>query len=116
MDLAQHTRLTLQPARIATGSDEAGVLVLAEGRIVAILVRLDAPFHGDAQGRWFLEVGFGRCAGTPAPFERLSDGLLWIAQRLDEDVTDLADLLAEADRVFIRAAGDGTGVPSPPPS
>jgi hypothetical protein len=76
MDQQPNAHLTTQTARIATGSeDECGVLVLAGNRIVAILVRLDAPFHGDAQGRWFLEVGFGRCVGTPAPFERLSDGL-----------------------------------------
>ena len=114
MDLAQHPRLALQPAKIATGCDETGILVLAEDRIVAILIRLDASCHEELQGRWFLEVGFGRCAGTPEPFERLSDGLLWIARQLDEEVTALADVLAEVDRAFIRAAEDGTGVRSRP--
>jgi hypothetical protein len=114
MDMAQHPGLKLQPARIATGSDETGVLVLAEGRIVAILVRLDAPFHGNLRGRWFLEIGFGRCAGTPEPFERLSDGLTWIARRLDEEAAVSTNAFAGADRFIIRAAEDGTGARSPP--
>ena len=46
--------LALEAARIATGSADAeGYLVRADGRLVAVLVRL-SDAQGELAGRWFL--------------------------------------------------------------
>jgi hypothetical protein len=55
--------LTLEPVRVANGYDEEGLLVFADDRLVAVLVRL-SDHHGELAGRLFLEVGFG---GLTAP-------------------------------------------------
>ena len=114
MSRSRRAHLAFEPARIETGSeDENGVLILADGRLVAIMVRLDAPFNEDAQGCWHLEAGFGRCVGTPAPFASLSDGLRWVGRRLDE-LANLPEILAEADRAFGPFAKFGAGFWSRP--
>lgn len=77
------SHLTVEPIRIATASeDEAGLLVLIDRRLAAVLSRLDAGYHGEARGRWFVEAAFGDCAvpATP-PHARLGDALRWIAER-----------------------------------
>ena len=52
--------IELQPIRVRTGSkDKEGRLVLADGELVAVLVRLDDEMHGSDRGKWFLEVMFG---------------------------------------------------------
>jgi hypothetical protein len=52
--------LTLQPARVATGDDEEGMLVFADDRLVAVLVHLSDE-NEIAPSDWYLEAGFGRC-------------------------------------------------------
>ncbi len=43
------------------GQDGAGMLVLADGQLTAVLVRLDGEAHPlDQRGRWHLEAGFGK--------------------------------------------------------
>ena len=60
--------LILQPMPVHTGSgDEEGRLVLAGGRLVAVLVRLADQAHAEMVGTWFLEAGFGPCARAAAP-------------------------------------------------
>jgi hypothetical protein len=75
--------LTLQSVRVDTGSeDEDGLLVFADGRLVAVLVRLSDE-HGDKAGRWFLEHGFGRLDGTTHPiFDDIETAQAWIAGRI----------------------------------
>lgn len=75
--------LILEPARVATGStDEEGYLVRADGRLVAVLVRL-SDAQGELAGRWFLEAGFGRCVAVDgAVFESLGEAEAWIQERL----------------------------------
>lgn len=77
------TLIILQPVTLDTGSsDQEGRLVLANGRVVAILVRLDAPEHEGIEG-WFLEVGLGRLRGLrPAPFDSLEAATRWVRQHL----------------------------------
>ena len=77
--------LILEPARVETGStDEEGYLVRADGRLVAVLVRL-SDAQGELAGRWFLEVGFGPCDSVDGPvFESLADAEVWIQERLPE--------------------------------
>jgi hypothetical protein len=75
--------LTLQPMRVATGSDEEGMLVLDEdGRLVAVLVRLSDQ-NEIAPGQWYLEAGFGQIDGIDHPaFADLDMAQDWIGHRL----------------------------------
>ena len=60
-------RLSLRDVPVRTGSqDREGRLVLADGELVAILVRLADEAHGSERGQWFLEVGFGSLTGGTA--------------------------------------------------
>jgi hypothetical protein len=74
--------LDLQSVRVQTGhEDEEGRLVFADGRLVAVLVRLSAQQEGLA-GLWFYEHGFGPFNGPAHPtFESLETALTWIEQR-----------------------------------
>jgi hypothetical protein len=76
--------LRLQPVRVATGSDdEEGVLVQADGRLVAVLVRLSGEEHGGLKGAWFLEAGFGACAAVNPPvFPSLDAAQDWIERQV----------------------------------
>lgn len=76
------TLVVLQPISVDTASsDHAGMLVMANGLLVAILVRLDAPEHARS-GTWFMEVGLGRLAGVRAPvFDTLEDATRWVRRR-----------------------------------
>ena len=77
------TLVVLQPIAVDTGSpDRTGMLVLANGLLVAVLVRLDTPEH-ERRGGWFMETGLGRFAGVRAPvFDNLEDATRWVRQRL----------------------------------
>lgn len=74
----------LQPIRVATRSaDEDGRLVLADGRLVAVLARLADTAQGKLVGSWYLEVGFGACAATrPLVFDTFEAAQAWIRCRL----------------------------------
>ena len=74
--------ITFQPIRVATGSDEEGMLVLdGEQRLVAVLVRLSDE-NEVAPGQWYLEAGFGRLDGGSHPtFSNLDEAQAWISQR-----------------------------------
>jgi hypothetical protein len=74
--------LTLQPVRVETGTeDEEGFLVFADGRLVAVLVRLSDQ-HETAAGQWFYECGFGRFDGPDHPvFSDLDAARRWIDRR-----------------------------------
>ena len=75
--------LQLQPIAVDTGSpDRDGMLVMANGLLVAVLVRLAEPEH-DNVGSWFLEVGFGRLQGQRVPtFPTLDDASRWLRRHL----------------------------------
>ncbi len=75
--------LTLQPVRVANGSDEEGLLVFDEHqRLVAVLTHLGEQYDG-LSGHWFLEVGFGRLHGPTQPtFADLDAAQGWISRRL----------------------------------
>ena len=77
--------LLLHPMPVHTGSgDQDGQLVLADGRLVAVLVRLDDTSHAGLVGAWFLEAGFGPCAHVVAPiFRDLDMARSWIRQQFD---------------------------------
>ncbi|MDR7036671.1 MULTISPECIES: hypothetical protein [Methylobacterium] len=75
--------IQVQPVRVETdSSDEAGELVFADGRLVAVLVQLSDEHEAEA-GMWFLEAGFGRLQTPDAPkFADLDEARAWIEQRL----------------------------------
>ncbi|MCJ2135193.1 hypothetical protein MKK69_14220 [Methylobacterium sp. J-026] len=61
------TLIVLQPISIDTGSpDRDGMLVIANGLLVAVLVRLAEPEHANV-GSWSMEAGFGRPQGLRVP-------------------------------------------------
>jgi hypothetical protein len=73
--------IEFQSCRIATLRDsEDACLVLADGVVMALLVRLD----GDATIKpgWFLQIGFGPCDQEGIVFETLEDAAAWVEQRL----------------------------------
>jgi hypothetical protein len=71
-----------------TGSDDRdGRLVTIDAHLVAVLVRLDSPIHGERRGGWFLEAGFGPCDGPAKPvFDQLEEAQDWIATRVRRSV------------------------------
>lgn len=73
----------LQPITVDTHSpDQTGMLVMVNGKLVAVLVRLDTPDH-DRRGAWYMEVGFGRLAGVRAPlFDTPEEAMRWMRHRL----------------------------------
>ncbi|WP_238313973.1 hypothetical protein [Methylobacterium crusticola] len=77
------TLVLLQPIAVDTGSpDREGMLVMANGLLVAVLVRLDTPEH-ERRGSWFLETGLGRLQGVRAPaFESLEEATRWLRKLL----------------------------------
>ena len=77
--------ITLQPIPVMTGSqDQEGRLVLADGQLVAVLVRLADGVHGDKRGGWFLETGYGRRNGPAHPvFASLDEAEIWVRRRVE---------------------------------
>lgn len=78
----RRAKFTLQSVRVATGTDEEGMLVFLDGRLVAVLVQL-SEVHDGLAGAWFLETGYGPLAGPDhSTFADLQAALDWIEQRL----------------------------------
>lgn len=76
--------LHLQPTRVATlqPEGEQGLLVMAESRLVAVLVHLSDEYGEDA-GKWHLEAAFGGVAHPGVPiFADLDEAQAWIEDRL----------------------------------
>lgn len=78
--------LSIQRVKVASdGGSEDGLLVNQGTLLVAILVCLAETFYEGDQGRWHLEVGFGRCEMKMMTFETLERALRWIADCLGLD-------------------------------
>jgi hypothetical protein len=80
-------QMTLQPMRVLIdGFDSEGRLILADGQLAAVIVRLDAEHHTTSlRGKWHLEAGFGKCAVVPADagtWDTPEDALAWIEEGL----------------------------------
>jgi len=96
-------QLTFHATRIAVDDcSEDGVLVFADGILIAVLACLEASFYGSDRGRWNLEAGFGRCAGTLTSFADLAAAAAWIAQRIGSDPR----AAAASARCFLAARDD----------
>ena len=84
--------------RIRTDSEDShGLLLLANGELVAILVELADEIHGDARGQWTIEATFGLNAPKrPALFPSAIDAASWVSQNIcsspfafDPSITEL---------------------------
>jgi len=80
--------LVCRPVLVDTASpDEKGCLVLANGRLVSVLVRvanIGVEQDREQMSGWQMEAGFGRCAVAVLPlFDTLGDALGWVRERLD---------------------------------
>ena len=74
--------VVMQPVAVDTASpDRNGMLVLASGMLIAVLVKLETPDH--EQPGWFLEATFGNLDRRSAPvFDTLDDATRWFRQRV----------------------------------
>ena len=76
-----------RPILVNTASpDEKGCLVLADGCLVAVLVRVadtNDEQDGNKLSGWQMEAGFGRCAVPVQPlFSTLADAIAWMRMQL----------------------------------
>jgi hypothetical protein len=64
--------ISFQPMRVLIdGHDSEGRLILANGDLAAVIVRLDGQTHDpEHKGLWNLGAGFGRCSVRDAPCSR----------------------------------------------
>ena len=77
------TLVVMQPIAVDTASpDRNGMLVMANGMLIAILARLETPDHEQPDG-WFLEATFGNLECRSAPvFDSLEDATRWFRTRV----------------------------------
>jgi hypothetical protein len=81
--------IALQPVEVETASPDAeGLLAFADGRLVAVLVRLSAELHEAVglEGHWSVEAGFGPCIlRTPAVVLPSTEAVCdWVKGRVNE--------------------------------
>jgi hypothetical protein len=78
--------ITFMPMRVLIdGHDTYGSLILSDGQLAAVVVRLDGEHHGpEDKGLWNLEAGFGKCATSrSAPlFQTLEEAGAWVQKTL----------------------------------
>lgn len=81
--------IEFQPVKVATGSaDEEGRLVFHEGKLIAVLVRLDDANHGPALGQWSLEAGFNGVDSVKPPlFANLTAAERWLDRQLADFIS-----------------------------
>ena len=85
--------LTVLPVRLGNVDDTDGVLVYRGEVLVAVMSQLSAE-HGEREGRWFLEIGFGASSEPGADFQTLDAAKVWIESRLDEQDRRVAEAIA----------------------
>jgi hypothetical protein len=73
--------IEFQSCRIATAqSSEEACLVLADGVVTALLVRLEGTAESDAG--WYLLIGFGPCDREGLVFTTLEAAGAWVRENL----------------------------------
>ena len=80
--------LMCRPILVDTASsDEKGYLILADGRLVSVVVHVASTgveHNRKELSGWQMEAGFGRCAVAVLPlFDTLGDALSWVRERFD---------------------------------
>ena len=77
---------------LVDGGSSDGRLVMAGGKLAAVLVRVSAAEISDTatEGGWFLEAGFGPCGALKVPvpevFSSEREALLWVETQTREAV------------------------------
>lgn len=81
--------IEFQPVKVGTGSaDEEGRLVFHDGKLIAVLVRLDDANHGPALGQWSLEAGFNGVDSVKPPlFANLTAAERWLDRQLADFIS-----------------------------
>jgi hypothetical protein len=83
---AMSFNISFQPMRVLIdGHDSEGNLILANGQLAAVIVRLDGQtHHPEHKGLWHLEAGFGKCDVRVAPpvFTTPEEAGAWVEQAL----------------------------------
>ncbi len=82
---AMAIHISFLPMRLLIdGQDSEGRLILADGLLAAVIVRLDSECHPpEHKGRWYMEAGFGKCNSAKAPlFETPEEAGAWLEQAL----------------------------------
>ncbi len=77
--------ISFQPIRVLTDAqDKEASLILADGQLAAVIVRLDSETHPpETRGRWRLAVGFGKCNVLGPPlFKTPEEASAWVEQLL----------------------------------
>lgn len=76
--------LTRLHMKIHTNSkDENSVLIMNDGYLVAILVKLEDEVHGAAKGRWHLEAHFDHVPETGRLFPDLEEAIEWVSTQTE---------------------------------
>jgi hypothetical protein len=70
-----HPKISFQPIEVLTASeDREGCLVLVDGKLAAVFVRLNDVAHEPLLcGAWYLEAGFGLLDGRHELFASLEE-------------------------------------------
>lgn len=76
-------------------SDENGILLLAGGQLVAILVELADESHGEERGKWAIEATFGVDGRRhPSSFATAADAADWVSNYICEHPFSLSNITA----------------------
>ena len=77
-------QITFQPIEVLTASeDREGYLVLVNGKLAAVLVRLSDEAHKPLlRGAWYIEAGFGLLDGRHELFASLQEAIASIERDL----------------------------------
>jgi hypothetical protein len=72
--------------RIRTDSaDSEGILLLADGELVAILIKLADESHEQDRGKWVIETLFGiNPLNPPALFDTADHAAAWVSQHVSQ--------------------------------
>ena len=74
--------ISLQPVRVSVGAlDEEGEMVLVDGTLVAVLVRLTGPYDDPhLHGKWCVQRSFGPLSEGDEVFSTLEEAEDWVLQ------------------------------------
>jgi hypothetical protein len=69
---------------VDTANSEQGLIVFADGVLVAVFSHLESTVDGELRDRWYLEAGFGKCDGVlPHPIlNSQEEAEQWVMNRL----------------------------------
>lgn len=90
------------------GDDQDGRLILVDGKLAAVLVRLDSEAHPpEVLGCWHLEAGFGPFdpAGQEFLFDTPDEAARWVADRIANGAASADASYRKLRSTSVRTAG-----------